>query len=114
MIGLFGDFYFVLLCLWKHRLRLLAETLGILSVLPASTFFCSGVLLLFLNASAAPELLFPLSELITMILRQESLFYDPSASLSIVFPVELLACFAWTGCQRQQLWVFISCALFTD
>lgn len=52
MIGLFGDFYFVLL--WKHRLRFPAETLGILSVLPASTFFlswCAPVVLQCLSSS---------------------------------------------------------------
>lgn len=54
MIGLFGDFYFALLCLWKHRLRLPAETLGILKVMPASTFFlswCAPVVLECLSSS---------------------------------------------------------------
>lgn len=44
----------MLLCLWKHRLRLPAETLGILSVLPASTFFlswCAPVVLECLRSS---------------------------------------------------------------
>lgn len=54
MIEHFGNFYFVLLFLWKHRLRLLPETLGILTVLPASTFFlcwCAPVVLECLSSS---------------------------------------------------------------
>lgn len=81
MTGLFGGFYFLLLCLWRHWLRLPAETLGMLCVLPAPTLFLSWCVLLALECLSSPRVAFSL-ELITAILRQESLFYYPSASLS--------------------------------
>jgi len=45
----------------------------------------------------------------------ESILLPLSQAENVVVPAELLTCFVWTGCQRQQLWACIGCrAPFTD
>lgn len=61
MIGLFDGFYFLLLCLWRHWLRLPAETLGMLCVLPAPTLFLSWCVLAALECLSSPRVAFSLA-----------------------------------------------------
>lgn len=58
MIGLFGGFYFLLLCLQRHWLRLPAEILGVLCVLPAPTLFLSWCVL---ESLSSPKVAFSLA-----------------------------------------------------
>lgn len=60
-LGFFGGFYFLLLCLWRHWLRLPAETLGTFCVLPAPALFSSWCVLVTLEYLSGPTFAFSLA-----------------------------------------------------